>query len=412
MSEQNSNQIYSEYTNTNKNHALASAHSDTAHVLTKYPDGKIYEYNGANGAPSNKIMQASWLVDTNLLVQAKAAKEAGDVENYTKIMDAARSPLFKDLLIEGAKQEKRIDNAGYMSPSAVLLGRTSIAAAGNQILNTAQEVVRQTNYITKVTGVFYRNEKYQAVNLVNKISTNDLTLKGAIDTQLPVGHPEIGDDQTPEITRPMFDTYEKQIFADSFHYGFGMREKSDAFFNIQERMTSKVAGVMLRMKNEKIVNIINAMAGSTLTDGVWNSYLQGNVAADASKAVEDLINAVEDLDGEIVIGAPRHSIRAYQRNVQGRNVTATPSNQPANNRSGKLEFNEEATYFVDNALTDYSFTVISKDAWTDHFIGPQVDIAYKDNMKPSGWEGRILFHFNGIETKIAAAAQKKTGVST
>ena len=411
MSEQNSNQIYSEYTNTNKNHALASAHSDTAHVLTKYPDGKIYEYNGANGAPSNKVMQASWLVDTNLLVQAKAAKEAGDVENYTKIMDAARSPLFKDLLIEGAKQEKRIENAGYMSPSAVLLGRTSIAAAGNQILNTAQEVVRQTNYITKVTGVFYRNEKYQAVNLVNKISTNDLTLKGAIDTQLPVGHPEIGDDQTPEITRPMFDTYEKQIFADSFHYGFGMREKSDAFFNIQERMTSKVAGVMLRMKNEKIVTKLNAITG-TGADALWTAYsTNAIVSSDASREIEDLVNALEDLEGEIVIGAPRHSIRAYQRNVQGRNVTATPSLQPANNRSGKLEFNEEATYFVDNALSPFTLTAISKEAWTDHFIGPQVDIAYKDNMKPSGWEGRILFHFNGIQTKIGGAAQKLTAVT-
>ena len=401
-----------EFTNLAENQAKASRAS-AVHIMTKYPDGKIYDYDAREGAPSNRIKRDSWMVDTNLLKQADIAKGNGDLEKYASIMEQARSPLYVELIQEAAKQDKRVERAGYVPPSQVLIGKTTLAAAGEQILQTAQEIVRQTKYIPKVTGVFYRNEKYQAVNIVNKISTEDLTLKGAIDTQLPVGHPEIGDDQTPEITKGLFSTYEKQIFADSFHYGFGMREKSDSWFNITERMTSKVAGVMLRMKNDKIVNVINGLVGTPETT-TWDSYISSHdiVAIDAARAIEDNVNAVEDFDGEIVMAAPRHVVRAYQRNVQGRNVTSAPSTQPASNRSGTLEFNPEVTYYVENAFDAGTYVLAAKNAYIDHFIGPEIDVAYKDQMKPSNWEGRILFHFNGIQKKIDAAGKKKTGALT
>ena len=399
----------SEFTNLSENHAKASRAS-AVHIMTKYPDGKIYDYDAREGAPSNKIKNDSWMVDTNLLVQAKLAKDNGDLEKYASIMEQARSPLYVDLIQEAAKQDRLVERAGYIPPSQSLLTKHTLAAAGEQLLQTAQEIVRQTKYIPKVTGVFYRNEKYQAVNLANKISTNDLTLKGALDTQLPVGHPEIGDDQTPEITRGLFSTYEKQIFADSFHYGFGMREKSDSWFNIMERMTSKVAGVMLRMKNDKIVTVVNNVTAIAIGTK-WNTYnTNGIVDVDAAKSIEDAVNAVEDFDGNIVMAGPRHVIRAYQRNVQGRNVTSVPSTQPASNRSGTLEFNPEVTYYVENALTDATFILAAQDAFIDHFIGPEIDVAYKDQMKPSNWEGRILFHFNGIQKKIDAASKRYTGV--
>ena len=398
-----------EFTNLSENHAKASRAS-AVHIMTKYPDGKIYDYDAREGAPSTKIKNDSWMVDTNLLVQAKLAKDNGDLEKYASIMEQARSPLYVDLIQEAAKQDRLVERAGYIPPSQSVLGKHTLAAAGEQLLQTAQEIVRQTKYIPKVTGVFYRNEKYQAVNLANKISTNDLTLKGALDTQLPVGHPEIGDDQTPEITRGLFSTYEKQIFADSFHYGFGMREKSDSWFNIMERMTSKVAGVMLRMKNDKIVTVANNVTAIAIGTK-WNTYnTNGIVDVDAAKSIEDAVNAVEDFDGNIVMAGPRHVIRAYQRNVQGRNVTSVPSLQPASNRSGTLEFNPEVTYYVENALTDATFILAAQDAFIDHFIGPEIDVAYKDQMKPSNWEGRILFHFNGIQKKIDAASKRYTGV--
>ena len=398
---------FTNYTNTAQNHAEASKH-DGMHVLTNF-EGKVLDYDARDGPITNKIMDASWLIDANLYMAAADAKSKGDMENYAALMDKARSPLYKDLLVEAAKQDKRVENAGYIAPSRMLLGKHTIAAAGfDQILQTAQEIVRQTKYQTKVSGVFYRTEKYQAVNIVNKISTNDLTTKGATDTQLPIGHKEIGDDQTPEITRPFFSTFEKEIFADSFHYGFGMREKSDAFINIMERMTSKVPGVMLRMKNEKIVAALNALTNTSIATK-WNAYMTNHdiVAQDAALTVEDSTKAIEDFEGEVVHIMPREVQRWYYRNTQGRNVTSVKSTLPTSNRSGLFEWND-GMWFVDNAVTTKTIITLAKDAFIDHYIGPEIDVAYKDQMKPSNWEGRILFHFNGIQKKIDASAKRKT----
>ena len=398
---------YSQYTDLGNNIAKASRASDV-HVMTNY-GGLVLDYDARNGPITNRIREDSWLIDASKYNLAADAKAAGDMERYESLMDSARSPLYKDLLVQAAREEARIERAGYIPPSQILVGRTAAAAGGEgQILETAQEIVRQTKYQTKVSGVFYRTEKYQAVNVVNKISTSNLTTKGATDEMLPVGHKEIGDDQTPEYTRPFFDVYEKQIFADSFHYGFGMREKSDAWFNIVERLTSKVAGVMLRMKNEKIVDIINAETAKVETLK-WDDYLTGHdiVATDAALVVEDSIKALEDYEGELVHIMSRQVHRWYNRNTEGRNVRSVNSTLPAGNRSGKFEWND-GTYYVDNKITAKNFVTIAKDAYLDHFIGPEIDVAYKDRMKPSNWEGRILFHFNGLQKKIDDSIQVKT----
>ena len=50
------------------------SHASQQHVLTMYPDGKIYDYNALDGKPSNKIKDESWLVDTNALISASQAK--------------------------------------------------------------------------------------------------------------------------------------------------------------------------------------------------------------------------------------------------------------------------------------------------------------------------------------------------
>ena len=401
---------YSPFTNLSKNWTNAHRH-DEQHVLTNF-EGKVLDFDARDAPITNRIINDAWLIDANKYNMAADAMRDGDEERYARLMDAARSPLYKDLLVEANRQQRRLDRAGYIPPSQVLIGRTAAAAGGEdgQLLTTAQEIVRQTKYQTKVSGVFYRTEKFQAVNVVNKISTGDLTTTGATDVVLPQGHPEIGDDQTPVAVKPEFNVFEKQIFADSFHYGFGMREKSDAWFNIVDRLTSKVAGAMLRMKNEKITAVLNAKTAST-SGTKWDVYMASSstgahdiVSQDAALTVEDSINALEDYEGDIVHIMPRQVQRWYNRNTQGRNVTSVKSTQ--NKRSGTLEWNE-GTYYIENTVTPKVLFSIAKDVWMDHYIGPEIDVAYKDRMKPSNYEGRILFHFNGIKEKIDKAIEVK-----
>ena len=78
---------------------------------------------------------------------------------------------------------------------------------------------------------------------------------------------------------------------------------------------------------------------------------------------------------------------------------------PAEDRSGMLPYNRGVTYFVENGMTAGHGVLGIKEAWTDAYTGPQIDVAYKDDKKPSAWEGRLLFHFNGVQRKFASAAQ-------
>ena len=396
--------------NTSKNKQVMESHASQQHVLTKLHDGKIYDFNALDfkEGPTNHVKDESWLIDTNAEFAAEQFKKVGDMEKYAALMDTARSDLYIDLLKEGVKQTKKLDDV-YMSPARVLLTKHAEAAGDGQILETAQEIVRQTQYQKKVTGVFYRNEKYQAHNIANQVATEGLTIKGAIDLQLPVGHTEIGDDTTPEYTRPEFSTYEKQIFADSFHYGFGMREKSDAWFNIEQQMTKKVPGLMLKLRNNKVLALAKSTTHTTANPTAmivkWNAYVDAIPTIDASLTIDRMRKLVEDFEGDTMfLMAPHEVIRAYERNVQGRNVTSVNSKFPTEDRTGKLEFNSGVTYFVENGMDDGTALFGVKEAWTDAYTGPQIDIAYKDDKKPSSWEGRLLFHFNGVQRKIKSAA--------
>ena len=92
-----------------KNKEVWQSHASQQHVLTMYPDGKIYDYNALDGKPSNKIKDESWLVDTNALIAASQAKKEGEVEKYASIMDTARSDLYKELLVAASQQEEDDD---------------------------------------------------------------------------------------------------------------------------------------------------------------------------------------------------------------------------------------------------------------------------------------------------------------
>ena len=401
--------------NTTKNRQHMETHGSQQHVLTKYPDGKIYDWNGLEGEPTKKEKAVSWLVDTNAELRALQAKQEGNMEKYAAIMDIARSQLYKEVIVEAANQDKKLEGL-YIPPARALLTKSAEAAGDGQILETAQEIVRQTNYQKKVTGVFYRTEKYQAVNVTNEVPINGLTIKGALDPQLPIGHSEIGDNTTPEYTRPEFSTYEKQIFADSFRYGFGMREKSDSWFNIEQYMTKKVPGVMLKLRNEKVLALLKSDVHTTeypTAGRLWNAYAtvgSDMVANDASEEIDKMRRLVEDFEGDkMFFIAPHSVIRWYLRNTKGQNVEGVDSRMPAEARHGKLPYNMDVDFYVENDMTALNGVLGVQEAWVDSYVGPQIDVSYKDDKKPSAWEGRLIFHFNGVQRKFKSAAQRTTG---
>ena len=406
--------ITADDTNTEKNmSAYNSIGGGAMHVLTKMPDNIIYDFNAMNSVPSKREKRDSWLVDTDKYNAAQTAKANGEMDKYAGLIDASRSKLYKELIKTASQQDEQLDGL-YIPPAQVLLGKT-ISAAG-QILQTAQEIVRQTKYQTKVTGVHYRMEIFQGMNAARRMPSEDLTIKSALDAQLPVGHREIGDDMTPEITRPEFTTVEKQIFADSFHYGFGMRERSDQFINMEEIMTSKVPGVMAKMKNDKVVELLNSTTDTTEYDlpagKLWDAYgANAIVMTDAGVTIDILRQKIEEFRGDLILVAPHEVIRAYQRNVQGRNVVSPNTLMPPSARTGKLEFEGDVTYFEENTMSPKTAVLLAKDAWVYHHIGPEVDVAYKDDRKPSAMEMRLLFHFNGVQRMFSSAAQRFTAIA-
>ena len=62
----------------------------------------------------------------------------------------------------------------------------------------------------------------------------------------------------------------------------------------------------------------------------------------------------------------------------------------------------------DDYLTGHDIVATDAALAVEDSISPEIDVAYKDRMKPSNWEGRILFHFNGLQKKIDDSIQVKT----
>lgn len=397
---------YSKFTNTAENLALLAGASKTS-VLTFFK-GKILDYDARLGPVTDAVIDKTWMVDVTKDMQAKPLAAAGETDKAQKLKDASRSPRYNELLGRYAIEKKRVDDAGFVTPGNVL-GPLGAAAGDGNILDTAYDKVRRINFLKQISGKTYLMARFQARNVVNIVSTNDLNYKGFTDTTLLEGQPEIGDDQVPIPAKKSFGTFVKQIFADSFRYDLGTREQQDSQINIQSRFTMQIPGIMEKMINDKIIAIINAKSSAGGL-GNWDALTNGSFDNDAAAAIEDAVNAIEDYDGSKVMIAPRKVIRLYKRNVQGRNVTTVDSLEPDNARSGKLPFNEDVTYYVDNANTVNEFTVISKDHFIDFYDGPQISVAAKNELTPNANIMNILFHYNGAKLKVDGSAQKNDSV--
>ena len=391
-------------TNTNQNQQILSKPGTQTHVLTIFKN-KILDYDARLGPITKKVMDKYWLVDLAKKQRAQTLAASGATDAAYGMADESRSEAYKALLQEYTKQAKRVGNSSE-SPHSIL----KPAGAAGQIIDTAYEVVRRINFLEKVAGKSYLMERFQGRNVVNIESKEDLNFRGFTQDELLEGTPEIGDNITPDPVKPEFTFFEKQIFADSFRYEFGIRDKKDSQIDIVERLTRQIPGVMEKMVNDKIAAIINAKS-SALDVADWDvdSDANGNFDNDAAEHIEDMDVSIQDYDGEHVLIAPRKVIRLYRRNTQGRNVETAPSGQKSDGRSGPLPFNEHITYYIDNHITANEATLIAKNHFIDLYDGPRVEVSYRNELTPAHMEGRILFHFNGVKKKLDSAAIKYNG---
>lgn len=323
------------------------------------------------------------------------------------------SQSYQTILSEAERQMDLVENNPGV-PVPELLGA---AATGSNTIETAYENVRRVNYLTDVVGKQYNLNDYNANKVVTVRRVNTLNVVGFTKSSaLLQGIPEIGDHATPPPMRQTFGTYEKSLYADTFRWEFGMREKKDSVLNLQGELTKEIPGIMARLKDTKITDGINALTPDTLSTD-WDAITAGNFVYD-DDAGADVEQDEVDLDqfgGEKLLIGPRAVLRAYHRNVHqvgiGGSENSTSLND-AGSRTGRLALNPSVTYVINNSITADTYCVIAKNSYADLLQGAVSNVSYKNQMSPAQTEGRIIFDFNGFVEKLTAATQPHDGVLT
>jgi len=327
------------------------------------------------------------------------------------------SQTYRTVLEEAGKQKAKIESNPGLNPARII-GYAGAAATGANLIQTAYESVRQVNYLTGVVGQQYQLEDYNAWKAFNERKVSVLNVVGfRKSSSLLQGIQEIGDHTTPPPVQQTFASYNKSLYADTFRFEFGMREKKDSVFDIQAELTKEIPGAMIRMKDSKAVTILNAASDDGAIAPNWDLITAGNSVYDTD-AVADVESDESSLNpygsDSLVMVAPRAVIRAYVRNVQEVGVassTFTPSSMiPAGRRSGTLQGNPAVGYFTNEGLTAGTYTITAKQSYGDFLKGNVTNVSYKNQMSPAQTEGRIVFDFNGFVVKDTSAIRRHTSV--
>jgi hypothetical protein len=401
-------------TNTNTNEKLATKVTSDGNYNTS-----IHTYIPTTGwihagqmDADGYIDNASKLVNVDKLLSHReliAAGRKGETDN------SMFSQAYMTYLDEAKKQKDLVDANPGINP-AQLLGAS--APTGSNLVDTAYENVRRVNYLTEVVGRQYNLNDYNANQVVKVRRVNALNVVGFTKTSaLMQGIPEIGDHQTPPPFRQTFGTYEKSLYADTFRFEFGMREKKDSVINLQSELTKEIPGIMARMKDDKITDAINALTVTSTLATDWDAITNGNFVYtdDAAADVEaDEVN-LDQFGGEKVMITTRAIARAYHRNVHqvgiGGAENATSMNDQSS-RTGRLALNPSVKFVINNSITADTYTIVAKDSWAELLQGPVSSVSYKNQMSPAQTEGRIIFDFNGFVEKLNGAMQKHDGVTS
>jgi len=393
---------YKSQTNTKEN-VKTLLGSASQHVLATIGD-KIHAIDPRNydGEIPNKHLYQSELYDLKIGKQKIDLIVDGQLTEASKLNPTLT--LGHDLIEDSKRQKKRMDrdNAGRLIKP--------YGAAGN-VIDTPYEVARQLKYLLDVSGKQYKLKIFQARNTVKIVSSgSDLHLTGFIKTgELLQGTPELSDYQTPDPSRQAFDTYQKAIFADSFHWQSTMRERSNSGPNIEAEMSREIPGIMESMVDIKIRAALNLLPVEPAV-GSWRALeANGHFTEEADQDVQDAGLAIDEFDGQFVFYAHRTTISAYLKNIMGRNFTGIKTLTPETERSGTTPLNEDLQYFIGNQLEKGQYFVLARDHAIEMHQGPQLDIMYKNEKTPGQLIGRMKFNYNGIITKFEEAAGSFTG---
>lgn len=374
-----------------------------ATALTFY-DGKIFLGNPLDYPdPKAVINRKNWLVNVNAWHGKKALAASGKAEEAAHIEPF--SELFKGMMEEAYRYSKILrDN--YIPARQVL-------SAAGPLLQTAYETVRRTNWLTEVKGPKYNLSVFNATNVVTVRNTTDLNMVGFTRSGKLAGTPEIGDNQIPELSQNTFASYDKFMYADSFRYEFGMREKRESVPDVEAQVTQDIPGVFAKMKDDKVTTLANGVTGTTPTTD-WDSLTGEHYTNQADKDIEDADNTLVDYGGAMSVLWPRAVANAYRRNVNGApgplrgNSVALPESAERK-RQWNLPLNEHIIGYINGTINTGEAVVIS-DQWATLFQGPTIQVNYKNVMTPMQVEGRILFDFNGVKEQVAAAATRLQGL--
>ena len=370
------------------------------HVLTAYA-GKIFNCDAREGV----IDKRTEIVDIGKFVKASIAGSSGEDTSIDPFTEYG-----KTLIEEADKFQKKVDNAGF-EPVQHIYG-----SSGPNLFESPYEVVRRTNYLLDVVGPSYADPSYfNAINAVNVRQVEQLNFTGYIKSAVVGAQKEIGDDVTPQPVRQAFTSYEKAIYADSMRYEFSMRDKKDSVFDIEAEMTADVRGAFDTLKDAKVTDLINAVSSSGDVSPDWDALdaTHGAFTGFADNDVRVADQALRAYGGGDLIIMPQDTWNLYRRNVGGQFIVpkGVQSAEPPTARTGQLPMHEHLTYYINDNLTASTFAVINKRTFADHFMGPVLNISYKNSMVSGQVEDRIIFDFNGIKQKLAAGCKRYIGTT-
>lgn len=394
-----------------------------ADIAEKVTAGGNYQAQVLTYLPNTGWIHNAAMMDDGYLDNDSKLVNLDKYLEHTKLVGAGGKGLSKNsvfskkyetILEEAAKQRSLIESNPGINP-AQLLGA---AATGNNLIETEYETVRKVNYLTGVVGKQYQLADYNARMAVNERRVNVLNVVGfRKSSSLLQGLPEIGDHTTPPPFKQAFATYNASLYADSFRYEFGMREKRDSAFDLVGQIIAEIPGIFARMKDDKITTLFNAASDDGAYSEDWDDKgtTAGFYDADAASDVEtDEANLDQYGSDELHMVAPRAVIRAYLRNIQEVGVGSmerTPDSlNPEGRRNGILPANPEVTYHVNTSMTAKSYVITAKQSYADLLLGPVVNVSYKNQMTPAQTEGRITFDFNEVVSKDTSAIRRHTSV--
>jgi hypothetical protein len=401
-------------------------HEQNANIAEKVTSDGNYQTQSLTYNPLDGWIYGGGLMDDGHYAREAKLVNVDKLAEHKKLVGAGGSGLgtneimsqnYQTVVEEAMKQKAKIEANPGLNPSRII-GFAGAAASGANLIQTAYESVRQVNYLSGVVGQQYQLEDYNGWKAFNERRVSVLNVVGFRKTSsLLQGLEEIGDHTTPPPVQQTFTSYNKSLYADTFRFEFGMREKKDSVFDIQGELTKEIPGAMIRMKDSKATTILNAATdnGAYGTDWDDKGSTAGFYDADAVADVEtDESNLNAYGSDTLVMMAPRAVIRAYVRNAQEVGVastTFTPQSQvPTGKRSGTLQGNPAVGYFTNEQMTASTYTITAKQSYGDFLKGNVVNVSYKNQMSPAQTEGRIVFDFNGFVVKDTSAIRRHTGV--